>query len=1125
MGESEEQGHTMFRRALNLLLRLSVLEKGKLLQMPFEMALDPDIRMTWPGKEGPSALVHFLMDASGTGLFLIDLATGRYIKLKFTPKEQELFNSFDLGEDAVNINHRELLSELFGVFLLGPEHAGKIINLINDNTAAENWTCRSRHRHAKVDQVLSLLGLSELLLKQTLIGSRVNTKENFADTGTRDDLRAEFEAGLAALEKQYGWQATEVKVEAWLRQVGWDQVFTDLPDSDWFSQAVSYVDWLERNHPGLILKQCGVDPSLIRTCLHKAMLGDPITVVPTPDGDFEPNQMSAARRATTREIPATATQFQRKLEKFRSGLGEDEGTKAFCRSVGVDEASDPQQAIIDLLQSSHQGFYDLIQVKNADFKLEEARPEPPAPRPLHLDSALHRLSESLGVISTYTGTGSVDTGLVDTGHAHSVGFCEHNPLQQKMLSRSHPGAVNVPKVNHLLEKQWCRLAAVYSTSPPCPSHSQANLYRRGNADEFGGKAFEEQGDIIESLAPLEAHLECTLGVLESHGGNPSPMAILKRKLKSYWVIIMKVDAGRTVSPATGLQTAMCHERVHVLCFRKSCFPTKPKLTWNQASPLREFRSRMDSRAQGREYRVMPSLDQKALVFGPVKFTKRGTSIASVLWPEPGRGHHNWPNVVEDADTGSCSVTTAASGSKWVTRWLNGKCEVTRLRNEEVADIYCALGRGLLEPDWLEDNSHMGQHSLGNMVPPNVSDWLGHILVQESSRILPDGDTPFEKWRRESEAAEAETDLGSEPCSGGVKRGPITISPEEDKEILDFMAQVSVSGKKPDTLKQYSSHFRHWSYLADAKGWKRYLDDLPMAERCRRTIYWLAWERKTHKVKASSLRTKMSGIRWEHVRQYKADPFQDCPAIDDWLSNLSKIDGAAEPKLPVPITMLQMLCCFLEGSTFAHVSLRAALLTGFWFMLRSIEYLADDDGHFDPDRSVTWGDLTAKKEGTRLAVWDIVEATEVSLTLFSAKNSLETCTRTLHEVPGSETCVVGALKDLHAAWVTEFGRQPRPEEAIFMKSQSEAYRRCDISTILKLGADAIHMPKGRVASHSLRRGGCSQYIAAGGPGSETSVQTFGRWKSDAYKAYVWSHSEALKMVTAVAAHLVPRFERN
>ena len=100
---------------------------------------------------------------------------------------------------------------------------------------------------------------------------------------------------------------------------------------------------------------------------------------------------------------------------------------------------------------------------------------------------------------------------------------------------------------------------------------------------------------------------------------------------------------------------------------------------------------------------MPALDQKALSFGPVKFTKRGTSIASFWWPEPGRGHHNWPNVVDDTDTGSCSVTTAASGSELVTRYLNGRAAVTRLRNEEVANMHCALDRDLLEPEWLQDN--------------------------------------------------------------------------------------------------------------------------------------------------------------------------------------------------------------------------------------------------------------------------------------------------------------------------------------------------------------------------------------------------------------------------------------
>ena len=611
-------------------------------------------------------------------------------------------------------------------------------------------------------------------------------------------------------------------------------------------------------------------------------------------------------------------------------------------------------------------------------------------------------------------------------------------------------------------------------------------------------------------------------------GKPSPMTMLKKKLPSYWVVVMRVDAGKTVSPATGLQSAMCHERVHVLCFRKSCYPVKPNLRWNQSQPLQEFRSRMDTVAQGREYRVMPALDQKALTFGSVRFNKRGTSVATVSCPEPGRGHHNWPNVVEDADTGLCSVTTAASGSKWVTRWLNSKCEVTRLRNEEVADIYCALDRGLLAPEWLADDSHMGQHALGNMVPPNVADWLSHILVQEAARILPDGDTPFEKWSKEElhalQLASSEVD-NLEPASGGRKRGPITISPEEDAEILTLIGQVATAGKKAKTVEQYTSHFQHWCFLAEAKHWDKYLDGLTPREKCRRVIYYLAWERKTHQVKASTLKTKLSGIRWAHVRQYFADPFQDCPAIHDWLANLAKIDGPAEPKLPVPLPLIQMLCCLLDGSSFAHTSLRAALLTGFWFLLRSIEYLAEDDGLFDPDRSITWGDVTCRKDGKILPLWQIGEATEITLTLYSSKNSLETCTRTLTQVLGSDTCVVHAFRELHAAYVTEFKRQPSPNEAVFKKSEHEVYRRKDISQVLKLAADATHMPRARVASHSLRRGGCSQYVAAGPPGTELQVQRFGRWTSEAYKGYVWAHNSALHRVQAQAAVFVPRFERN
>ena len=197
---------------MSLVLRLAAIDKGKLFRISFEMALPPEIRRMWPGKESRASLARFLMDASGESLFLIDLETGRYIQMPFTAKEQRWFNAFDDGDDAVTINHRELLSEFFLVILLGPAHAGKLLEFCNDNTPAENWTSRSRHRHSRVDEILSVLGFIELLLKQTMFGSRVPTKKNFADTGTRLDLHKAFITQLADLEHKYGWKAQQVPI-------------------------------------------------------------------------------------------------------------------------------------------------------------------------------------------------------------------------------------------------------------------------------------------------------------------------------------------------------------------------------------------------------------------------------------------------------------------------------------------------------------------------------------------------------------------------------------------------------------------------------------------------------------------------------------------------------------------------------------------------------------------------------------------------------------------------------------------------------------------------------------------------------------------------------------------------
>ena len=1119
-GEDEARGQEMLRRALNLLLRLAIIDKGKLLQCPYEMVLPTEVRTTWPGQEKEDSLVHMQMDASGEGLYLIDLNTGRYIQETFTVEEQELFNAFELGEQATNINHRELLSELFGVVLLGPEHAGKLINLINDNTAAEHWTSKDHHQDARVDQILSILGLSETMLKQTLIGSRVKTTENFADFGTRQDKAEDYKKGIAALEKKYGWIATRVEVPEWLRRMGWTQLRSQISEGDWYTQAVEYVRWLRSSHPGLIENQCKVDSGSIQEALELAASGTKIMEVPTSDGDFAPSTLSKERVWATHVVPLTPNQLQRNLHELQGRLGEVEGAREFCLLHGFPDHMDPQRAIWDHLEGAYEEVFQAFAVENRKFRPEAKRPESLAPGKLPLPPGCRLLGRKK-MSSAFTGTGSVDTSMEDTGFIEVTSFCEQAPHLVEHLKARHPQARPIKRLSDYMDPDHKRSAHHHDASPPCPAHATANLYRRGNADEFCGRHFEEQGKYIEHLEPLSAHIECNVGVLDRQPGRKSPMEILEDNLPSYFVAYYKVDAGKTTSPATGRQAAMCHERVHVFCWRRSCFETKPKIGHlvNKTKAVTSYEHCLDNPEEGQWYYTMPVEDQKAVTyFTDVKPTKHAIRIGEIFQPEPGRGHHLFPNGIEDPRAGPGSVDTAVSGSKWIPRIVNGKLTLTRLRNEEIARKYCADGRRNIDPAWLADGSFKGQHALGNMVPSNVADWVAHLLVTESARIQKKcGLTGYERW-------EAETELQPETVSGGFKRGPVVITPEEDSEILELIEEISRSGKKTKTYQQYDSHFEHWSATAQAKGWSNSLEGLEPREICKRVIYWLALERKRYNLKARTLRTKLSAIRWKHIADWGPDPFEKTPGISDWLSNLEKLDGPTEVKLPVPITLLQMILCFLNES-FEHKSLKAALLTAFWYLLRSIEYLAEDDGIFDPNRSLTWGDVMPRIRGRTLPLADISQADEISLTLYSSKNSLETCIRTLQAVPGSDTCVVQALQELHQAFLKEFGRAPKLDEAVFKKSESQVYRRKDISQVLKIAAATAGIPDGRIASHSLRRGGCSQYIAAGGQKEEPAIQRFGRWKSTAYKGYVMGASNALAEIQVAVAQLVPRFERN
>ena len=442
VGETPEQGHERLRKVLNFVLRLSLIGKGKLLRSSFEAMLPREIRTTWPGREKPSTLVHFLMDASKDALFLIDLRTGRFLQTSLTSSEKELFNNFEEGDAATTINQWELLSELFGIVLLGPEHAASIIDMINDNTAAENWTRRNRHRNAKVDQVLSIIGLSELMLKQTVVGSRVNTKENFADTGTRMITRSQdFVKGLKALEEQYGWKARRVEIPEWLRVMGWDALSKDLPMKEWWVLAEHFVSWLEVEHPNLILEHAGIAGSVILEELQKAAQMEPLPEDLVPDRDFPEPSVPDIRLTSTQRVPPTSTQLYRSLDSYVRAFGTNIGHQKFCKANDATENSCPHLLIETMLQSQHQWFYDLIKVENQDYDPSFTRDPPAPPQPFKCTAEQRQVAPvTMGSVFSGFGSGEEVLRASKCGFTCTVSAAEQQPTLKAHLQQKLPKA-------------------------------------------------------------------------------------------------------------------------------------------------------------------------------------------------------------------------------------------------------------------------------------------------------------------------------------------------------------------------------------------------------------------------------------------------------------------------------------------------------------------------------------------------------------------------------------------------------------------------------------------------------------------------------------------------------------
>jgi len=343
-----------------------------------------------------------------------------------------------------------------------------------------------------------------------------------------------------------------------------------------------------------------------------------------------------------------------------------------------------------------------------------------------------------------------------------------------------------------------------------------------------------------------------------------------------------------------------------------------------------------------------------------------------------------------------------------------------------------------------------------------------------------------------------------------------------------LVALSSSGKKPATLAAYADGCSEWAAFAAAAGWPWRLDDLPAHIRQRRLAEWLAYMSLHGVNTASAARQKLTAVRWRHVTfpYFYGNPLDGTDGVYDLLKNWKKLDGPAACMLPLPRQLLDVMALMTDRANPVHNNELAGILTAFWFCLRSAEYTGGtgfrlQDAVF---RDAAGRVLSAADILARFRAKLPVDVVEMTLAISSGKNAKITHTRTLQR-SGDRLCCVAAVLSVLRQRAELPAQDPRTAAVapLFQQASGAPITRARIAQWVKAAAADAGLDHTRYSTHSLRRGGASCWSAAGAP--RLAVKAWGRWSSDAYEGYVFSHSAAMDDFRPAAAVAAPRFERN
>ena len=255
----------------------------------------------------------------------------------------------------------------------------------------------------------------------------------------------------------------------------------------------------------------------------------------------------------------------------------------------------------------------------------------------------------------------------------------------------------------------------------------------------------------------------------------------------------------------------------------------------------------------------------------------------------------------------------------------------------------------------------------------------------------------------------------------------------------------------------------------------------------------------------TVKQRLFAIKMGHLVAGHDDPTLNRVRIWAALNGFKRWQPETKRKYPVLPGMLVWIRRHLSScdtlSKGDQVILWAAIMVGFFFLLRASEFLVTVGRSWGSTRTLKGSDIEARKDN--MQVTNFHQAEEVVIYLKGSKTDQYQGTVRNQFKSGSELCVVSALADYQSIKPERFAGAEE-NQPLFRFEDGKPLQRGDIQNLIQLAAVADGQSTTRYGSHSLRIGGATAMYQT--TKDLDVVKRFGRWNSDAFHGYLWESHE-------------------